>query len=129
MLEEDLKLSPAQLKAWEPFAGRVHAVAEDIARERAPAQSLAQPNAMQQMNRAVDRVRNRLTALEDVSTAAKALYEILGPEQKMLVDARFPSIIPLIAGGAQASAPPLQDRAGPAADGVSGARTRDGRRE
>jgi hypothetical protein len=85
---------------------------------------------MQQMNRAVDRARNRLTALEDVSAAAKVLYEILGPEQKMLVDARFPTIVPLIAGGAQQNVAPVPpDRAGQPADSAFGGRPRDVRRE
>jgi hypothetical protein len=128
MLEEDLKLSPAQLKAWEPYAERVRDIAEDISRERVPAQSLAQPTAMQQMNRAVDRVRNRLTALEDVATSAKALYEILGPEQKMLVDARFPTIVPLIAGVPQSVPSAPADRSGQPS-GAFGGRPRDVRRD
>jgi hypothetical protein len=105
MLEEDLKLSPAQLRLWEPYAERVRAVAADIVRARPPAQSIAAPNAMQQMDRAVDAARNRLTALEEVAAAAKSFYEILNPEQKMLVDARAQSIVSLIAGGAPQSTP------------------------
>ena len=106
MLEDDLKLSPAQLRNFEPYAERVRAVAADIVRERAAnSQSIGTPNAMQQMNRAVDTARNRLTALEEVAAAAKNLYEILNPEQKMLVDARSQSIVSLIAGGAPQAAP------------------------
>jgi hypothetical protein len=75
LLEEDLKLTPTLLKSWEPYAERVRAMAADVMRERAPAQSLAPPTAMQQMNRTVDVARNRLTALEDVAAAAKTLYD------------------------------------------------------
>ena len=99
MLEEDLKMSPAQLRLWEPYAERMRAAVADIVRERAPTQSIGAPNAMQQMNRSVDQARNRLTALEDVAVAAKAFYEVLSPEQKMLLDARSPSILPLLSGG------------------------------
>jgi hypothetical protein len=79
MLEEDLKMSPAQLRLWEPYAERMRAAVADLTRERTPAQSIAAPNAMQQMNRTVDQARNRLTALEDVAVAAKAFYEVLSP--------------------------------------------------
>ena len=106
MLEEDLKMSSAQLRLWEPYAERLRAAAADIVRERTPAQTIGTPNAMQQMNRTVDAARNRLTALEDVAVAAKALYDVLGPEQKMLLDARSPSILPLLTGAnPQAAAP------------------------
>ena len=106
MLEEDLKMSPAQLRLWEPYAERMRAAVADIVRERAPTQSIGAPNAMQQMNRSVDQARNRLTALEDVAVAAKAFYEVLSPEQKMLLDARSPSILPLLSGGSTQAPPP-----------------------
>lgn len=106
MLEEDLKMTPAQLRLWEPYAERMRAAVADVARERAPTQSIAAPNAMQQMNRSVDQARNRLTALEDVAVAAKAFYEVLSPEQKMLLDARSPSILPLLSGGSTQAPPP-----------------------
>lgn len=106
MLEEDLKMSPAQLRLWEPYAERMRAAVADVVRERAPAQSIAAPNALQQMNRTLDQARNRLTALEDVAVAAKAFYDVLSPEQKMLLDARSPSILPLLSGGSTQAAPP-----------------------
>ena len=117
MLEEDLKMSPAQLRLWEPYAERMRAAVADITRERAPAQSIAAPNAMQQMNRTVDQARNRLTALEDVAVAAKAFYEVLSPEQKMLLDARSPSILPLLSGGSTQAPPPENSRRPPREEG------------
>jgi hypothetical protein len=118
MLEEDLKLSPSQLRLWEPYAERMRAAVADVMRERAPSQTIAAPNALQQMNRSVDQARNRLTALEDVAVAAKAFYEVLGPEQKMLLDARSPSILPLLSGGStQAATPEGSVRRPPREDG------------
>ena len=116
MLEEDLKLTPAQLKSWDPWAAQMRAIATDLQRERAPAQTLTPPTALQQVNRAVDQARNRLAALEDVAAAAKTLYDVLGSEQRMLVDARFPTIIPLVAGTAQNAAPEGGGRGRPSRD-------------
>ena len=126
MLEEDLKLTPNQMKIWDAYAERVRAMATDIVRDRAPAQSIASPTAMQQMNRAVDTARNRLAALEDIATAAKTFYDVLTPEQKMLADSRFATILPLIAGGPQQNS--ARGTAEPAPDGAFGKRQRDGAR-
>jgi hypothetical protein len=106
MLEEDLKMSPAQLRSWEPFANGVRAAGADIVRERNVAKSIGTPTAMQQLTRATDIARDRLTALEDIGTAMKAFYGNLSPEQKMLVDARAQSIFSLLAGGSTQSPPP-----------------------
>ena len=97
-LQEDLKLAPAQGRFFDAYADRVRAIAADIARERVRVQNTMYFTAVQQMDRAVDSVRNRLTALEDVAANAKTLYETLSPEQKMLADSRFATITPLIAG-------------------------------
>jgi hypothetical protein len=119
MLEEGLKMSPAQLRLWEPYAERMRAAVADLTREHAPTQAIGTPNALQQMNRSVDQARNRLTALEDVAVAAKAFYEILSPEQKMLLDARSPSILPLLSGGStQAPPPEASGRRPPRDDGA-----------
>lgn len=105
MLEEDLKLSPSQQKTWDPYADQVRALATDVSRERGRVQAGAQLTALQQINRAVDTARNRLTALEEIAAAAKTLYDGLSPEQKMLADSRFATIIPIITGGAPAGMP------------------------
>lgn len=118
MLEEDLKMSPAQLRLWDPYAERMRAAVADLKRERASSQGIAAPNALQQLNRTVDTARNRLTALEDVALAAKAFYDVLNAEQKMLLDARSPSILPLLSGGStQAAAPEAGGSRPPRDDG------------
>jgi len=116
--EEDLKLSPAQQKTWDPYADKVRALVADITRERARAQAGTHMDAMQQMNHAVDVARNRLTALEDTAASAATLYQGLTPEQKLLADSRFATITPIIAGGGPSDAmgrgrPPQGGGSGP----------------
>jgi len=105
LFQEDLKLAPGQEKAWISYADKVRALTSDISRERGRGQAMdGQMNALQQMDHAVDVARDRLTALEDIAAAAKVLYGSLTPEQKMLADSRFATIVPLIAGSAPGGA-------------------------
>ena len=94
-----LKLSPAQAGPWQGFAVRVRALAEDVSRERGRSMVLT-PGAdtgpalgLGHIGQALDAARNRLTALEDVEIAAKALYQTFTPEQKAEAEQRLPSII------------------------------------
>ena len=50
--------------------------------------------ALQRIDQSVDAARNRLTALEDISSAAKALYGRLTPEQQSLADTRLATTLP-----------------------------------
>lgn len=119
LLQEDLKLAREQERAWVAYEERVQALAADISRERARMQSFMTSNAVEQVNHAVDTARNRLTAWEEIASAAKTLYDGLNPQQKTLADQRFPSIVmALTSGGAAGPAsrpdgPP--DRRGPGA--------------
>jgi hypothetical protein len=116
--QEDLKLSPNQQKLWDPYADKVRAVTGDIVRERERSSTGLQLTVPQQMDHALDVARNRLTALEDVAVSANALYEGLTRDQKLLADSRFATIVPLIAGNAQASGAPAQTPGGrPSPDG------------
>ena len=110
MLQEDLKLSSGQENAWLSYADKVRALVSDISKERGRGQiASTQMDALQQVDHAVDVARNRLTALEDIASAAKTLYGGLTPQQKLLADSRFVTIIPLIIGGAPGISP---DRVG-----------------
>lgn len=113
-LYEDLKLTPAQQPAWQSYADKMQALASDLARERSRAQAggpaEAQLNALQQIDRALDTVRNRLTALEDIAAAAKTLYEGLAPEQKSVADSRLAKTIPNAAAETPATAPEQMGR-------------------
>jgi len=125
-LQEDLRLSPGQERVWEPYADRVRALAADIVRERSRARTGEQQTAPQQVDHALDVARNRLTALEDIAVSAKALYAALLPEQRLLADSRFATIVPVIAGTSQASAAPdPMSRSRPGPDGGYGRPPRD----
>jgi len=118
LLQEDLKLTREQERAWAAYEDRVKALAADISRERGRTQSAMSMNAMEQVNHAVDMARNRLTAWEEIASAAKALYNGLAPQQKTLADQRFPSVVlALTGGGAAVPGPklerPLPDSRGP----------------
>jgi periplasmic protein CpxP/Spy len=91
---EDLKLGAAQEAAWDAYVGRIRALAKDIARERAQREK-AQINVLARIDRIVDMARDRLTAVEDIALAAKALYAELTPEQQQLADPRLANLIAL----------------------------------
>jgi hypothetical protein len=114
LLEEDLHLQPEQRKAWQSFADKVRAYAGDLARERTRLTVSSSALGLQHIDHAVDIARNRLTALEEISAAAKALYASLSPEQKTLADTRIVSIVaprPFTA-GAPGNASALPDLGG-----------------
>lgn len=95
-IEEALKLSPQQERAWQDYAQKVMALTSDILREqnRARTSGESSPNALQQIDNLVDIERNRLTALEDIQVSGKRLYDFLVPEQRKLADARIAKVIP-----------------------------------
>ena len=98
LLQDDLKLTPGQTPVWQGFAAKVRVYAGDMARERARNQrgvtaSTLPGSGAQHVSQAVDAARNRLTALEEVETATRALYDALDTEQKKLADARVITIV------------------------------------
>ncbi|MEO8305895.1 MAG: Spy/CpxP family protein refolding chaperone [Betaproteobacteria bacterium] len=96
-LEEDLKLAPAQRAAWSGYSSKVRELADDVARNR---NSLRFPKgpAPEQLDFVTETLRNRLTAVEDIMEAGKALYAVLAPVQRTVADDRLARIpIPLIA--------------------------------
>jgi hypothetical protein len=88
--EEDLKLAPGQEAAWAAYVGRLRALESDVARER---RNSAQMAVLQKIDRVVDVARDRLTAVEDIAVAAKALYARLTPEQQEIADPRLANLI------------------------------------
>lgn len=115
-LEEDLRLAPAQRALWAAYADRVSKLADDVARGRNSVR-FPQGTAAEQLDFVAQTLRNRLTAVEDVTDAGKALYAALTPEQKAIADRRLARIeIPLVvptqpvgdggARGARGDAPP-----------------------
>ena len=94
-LHEDLKLSAQQEPLWQAYADKVRALASDLARERGRRPSAEAGTLLQRIDRVVDAARKRLTALEDIGQAAKALFENLSPEQKAPADPRLANIMAL----------------------------------
>jgi len=88
-LRIDLKLTPEQQPAWDSFMRKLDAMRGDVMRERARVRRPTDVAAPQQIDRTVDSVRNRLTALEDAALEAKTLYAKLSDEQKKTADARL----------------------------------------
>ena len=94
-LQEDLKLSTQQEPLWQAYADKVRALASDVARERGRRPAADAGTLLQRIDRVVDAARNRLTALEEIGLAAKALFESLSPEQKTPADPRLANIMAL----------------------------------
>jgi hypothetical protein len=113
LLREDLKLTPGQLPLWKAYADKVIALAADMSRERGRLQATLQMKAMQRIDQSVDVARNRLTALEDIASAAKSLYGQLAPEQQSIADARLATTLPGSPGPGFAGAQDSRDRPRP----------------
>ena len=128
-MQDDLKLTPAQSRLFDAYAERVRALGEDITRERTRARTPSSPQltAPKQIDQLLDIARNRMTALEDIAASAKALYDSLNTEQRLLADSRVATLVPLLAGSADNSGVPDPMRQRPPAGGNGrGPRDRDG---
>jgi hypothetical protein len=111
-LEEDLRLAPAQRVAWSAYSNKVRQLADDVIRNRNALRFPKGP-APEQLDFVTETLRNRLTAVEDIMDAGKALYTVLTPAQRSIADDRLARIaIPLIApmasiqGGGPRGVPP-----------------------
>jgi hypothetical protein len=104
LLQEDLKLVPAQRAAWAAYSDRVLKLLDDVTRPRSTRPD--ERPAPQQLEQLADTARNRLTAIEDIVDAGKALYAVLNAEQKALADVRLVIVArPLLEGTTPAAAP------------------------
>ena len=95
-LQVDLHLTPDQATLWQSFSDRVLALQADQTRLRNRAPLSVTATALQSVGSgikpiatAVDRTRNRLTALEDIETASRSLYQSLQADQKTMADLRI----------------------------------------
>ena len=98
-LREDLQLRDDQQAAWKAYADRVLAFADDITRQRVHDQATNEQGPVERLDNIIDGARNRLTALEDIAVALKALYPTLTAEQKQLAASRLITLIPMASGG------------------------------
>ena len=91
-LEEDLNLTQPQLPAWNTYKTRVLQLLDDT--KRGARVSASEASAPKRLDALADMARNRLTAVEDIVDAGKALYAVLTPEQKGVADRRL--ALPLV---------------------------------
>jgi hypothetical protein len=104
-LQDALRLTPAQQGSWGAYSDRLLKLADDIARARFVRRPAGEDNALQQFDRLADVAHNRMTAVEDIAEAGKALYASLSPEQKRTADRRLALIALQLAGSG--TAPPM----------------------
>lgn len=97
VMEMDLRLTPQQKDAWQSFADKVRIYASDLSRERArtgiPVSEGAAIGGLQHIDLISDGARIRAKELEDIRTAASALYATLSPDQQKIADARIVKLI------------------------------------
>ncbi len=111
-LQDALRLTPAQQSLWNAYSDRLLKLADDIARARfAARRTTGDETALQQLDRLADVAHNRMTAVEDIAEAGKALYSGLSPEQKRTADRRLAPIALQLAGSG--TAPPMASDDGP----------------
>jgi len=110
-LQEDLKLAPEQQPLFDAYGETLRGLASDVARERQRQSAKALgATLVERIDRNVDALRNRLTAVEDGAQAAKALYARLNAEQQRAADPRLATLmlVPLSQEGP--TKPPAFDR-------------------
>jgi hypothetical protein len=91
-LENELKPSAEQRAAWNAYADKILRLADDMTRSQFAARVAPRPTdatAVQQLDQLTDRERNRLTAIEDIVGAGKALYATLTTEQRAIADRKL----------------------------------------
>lgn len=117
----DLAITDAQRSVWDDYCDAVGALMTDQMRARRVVAS--SDNAVQQIGRKVDVVRNRLAAMEDIQMAASRLYTALTPEQQRIADVRLAATVPALYSGVNADRGERgqpRDRRGPPPGGPGG---------
>ena len=92
-----LKLTPEQAASWQSYENKVLAFLSDPSHGTTPAAT--EESAPKQIERKLDVVRDRLTAMEDLSDAAKKLYAGLTDEQKVVADRMLAGTVPALYSG------------------------------
>ena len=94
-LEESLKLTPEQSKAWANFSSKVRLYASDVAKERARLnnETPTTVDGVKYLSQSAEDAKNRYTSLKEVEEAAKPLYKLFSAEQKALFDSKVPTFI------------------------------------
>lgn len=108
-LRDKLQLTPAQQALWQQYVLRLDTYMQQFYRERPPLPSEDEP-APQQITRLVMNHQNRLSGLEDIEQAAKALYNSLDASQKKTANLLLLGSIPTFAGTGPGPAGPSERR-------------------
>jgi len=100
-LEDDLKLSPAQIGAWRIYADKVQKLADETARSRLDARlsTPAPTSAVQQLAEIAGAMHGRVSAIDEIVDSGRTLYATLTPEQKAIADRRLSLSVTLLATG------------------------------
>lgn len=96
-VQTQLGIRPEQEVFWSAYQERVGALLADQMRPKPPNE--AKDNALQQIERKIDTVRNRLTALEDIAESARKLYASLDDSQKEKADRLLAATTPALYSG------------------------------
>jgi hypothetical protein len=97
-LEDELKLTPNQHAVWNAYSDKVLRLADDMTRSQFATRTsskLTEGTAVQQLDQLAGGARNRLTAMEEIVEAGKALYGTLTSEQKAIADRKL--VLPMLA--------------------------------
>jgi len=110
-LHADLKLKPAQESLWDAYMRKIDALKGDIARDRARSRTTDGSTAPRELDRLVDVQRDRLTAMEEIAEAGRALYKTFDEEQRAIADPRLAKLV--AAATAPTSSPSLSRPSSP----------------
>lgn len=113
-VEQRLGLTPRQQTLWDRYRETVGALMAD--QLRMDPRPTTRVDAVRQIGRKVDVVRNRLVAMEDIADAASRLYDALDAEQRKVADRLLPGTVPALYSGLAAQGSPAgerRDRRGP----------------
>ena len=97
-LMDRLQLRDDQLASWSQYVARLDAYSRTFYDEK-PVSVYASEAGPHQIGRLVDNLSNRLAALEEVESAAKALYAVLTPVQQKVADQYLASSVPVLGTG------------------------------
>jgi hypothetical protein len=98
-LRLQLKLRPEQERAWQAYQEQVGALMSDQLRPPKQAAGRKPGDAVHQIDRKVDVVRDRLAAMEDIADAARGLYDQLDAQQRTLADRALAATVPALYSG------------------------------
>jgi len=110
-LEEDLQFTTAQMPLWKTYRSRIMEMVEDT--KRGTRVSASETTAPKRLDALGDMARNRLTAVEDIVDAGKALYASLSPAQKEIADRRLALPLATLTGNDAGSDVRMQPRPAP----------------